>query len=1204
MKKYSLFLFFACLFSITAKAQTFKLPLPTVVDADGNYYQNYQFFSSNGCVTTTFYSGDTIFNSNTFGTTALCKSPSNVTFNRLAILPNAATQLIASTNTQYYTTFATGYSVNKTCQKVGPVQYLWGKYQAFKISTPGVYTIGFVNDTKTVDITVQARPAISPTVSIESNAVGNAAPTGKSITFTATLANEGSYTNSYNWFVNNNAVGSNNAVYTTSALNDNDVVNCIISSKLDNCSDLIYDTSQSLTMKIGAACATSSVTNLRICASQIPFTWNGLVFTEAGTQAAHLISAAGCDSVATLVLSINPPSTSTTNISAVGNYLWNGTTYTTSGTYTFKTINAAGCDSIATLVLTITSGSSSITYNVPGTQLLNAGNSANYQLTNNGGPIPANTYAKLSTVAGNGIEGISDSTSALLAGFRSPSAIARDAAGNIYIADRRNNLIRKIGTDNKVITIAGNSSKGSAGSKDTIATSASFNNPSGIAVDAAGNIYVSDKNNHKIRKIGSDGNVSTLAGSGKSGSANGTDTTASFQFPAGLAIDDAGNIYVADQGNHCIRKINTAGVVTTIAGTGTKGAADGAATSATFNNPSGLAIDAAGNIYVADQGNNKIRVISTTGTVSTFAGSGSLGFIDGAASTARFNAPTAVAVDKQGNVFVSDYSNNKIRKITAAGTVVTLAGTPGAGAVDSIGTLASLNTPSSLVLDGNGSLFIADQGNNKVRKLSIYGFSISPAKLPAGLSFDASNGTISGTPTAITPATTYTVNAYNSFGVSSTTISLQVANCLPTSSTTNINVCPSDLPYSWNGTAYSSVGTYVKTLVNAYGCDSVATLVLALSSKVPAAVSISTTDNNICSGNKASFKAVSANAGVGALYIWKKNGKTVIAGSSDTYTDYTLNNGDVVSCTLVSSLGCLASKNANSNSIKVTVLPKVVSTVAITANKTSTCSGNSITFTANYTFGGTAPIFVFQKNGQNYVGGSSNAYSDAFLNNGDVISCILISNNACTPWSYSNSVPVVVKPAPIASVSIVANTNTAVQGTKVTFTASQLAGGENTKFIWYKNNVGYKNITSNVLTDSTLVNGDVINCIMTSSDSCTPNAKSNSITMTITPKVGVTFNPASFALVNGEAYANTATIYPNPSRGNFKLSVNLKTSATVPAQVQIINAEGKVVGVYTTTAINGAINLQMNEAKLGNGLYLVKYVAGNESGTTKLVLSK
>ena len=232
----------------------------------------------------------------------------------------------------------------------------------------------------------------------------------------------------------------------------------------------------------------------------------------------------------------------------------------------------------------------------------------------------------------------------------------------------------------------------SSGYTDGTGTSAKFYNPTGVAVDGAGNVYVADLSNHRIRKITTSGVVSTLAGSGTSGYTDGTGTSAKFSYPTGVAVDGAGNVYVADLFNHRIRKITTSGVVSTLAGSAS-GYADGTGTSAQFSYPTGVAVDGAGNVYVADYNNHRIRKITTSGVVSTLAGSGTPGYTDGTGTSAKFSSPTGVAVDGAGNVYVADYNNHRIRKITTSGVVSTLAGSGKAGYTDGTGTSAKFYYP-------------------------------------------------------------------------------------------------------------------------------------------------------------------------------------------------------------------------------------------------------------------------------------------------------------------------------------------------------------------------------------------------------------------------------------------------------------------------------------------------------------------------------
>ena len=260
---------------------------------------------------------------------------------------------------------------------------------------------------------------------------------------------------------------------------------------------------------------------------------------------------------------------------------------------------------------------------------------------------------------------------------------------------------------------------GSSGSTNGTGSAARFYNPSGLAVDTAENIYVSDAGNQTIRKVTSAGVVTTLAGlAGSSGSTNGTGSAARFYNPSGLAVDTAGNVYVADTYNQTIRKVTSAGVVTTLAGTAeSSGSTDGTGSAARFTFPYRVAVDTAGNVFVADTDNNTIRKVTSAGVVTTLAGSaGNSGSDDGTGSGARFDHPFGIAVGTAGNVFVADNANHTIRKITSAGVVTTLAGLAGSyGSTNGTGLAARFYNPRGLAVDTAGNVYVADTLNQTIR---------------------------------------------------------------------------------------------------------------------------------------------------------------------------------------------------------------------------------------------------------------------------------------------------------------------------------------------------------------------------------------------------------------------------------------------------------------------------------------------------------
>jgi sugar lactone lactonase YvrE len=331
---------------------------------------------------------------------------------------------------------------------------------------------------------------------------------------------------------------------------------------------------------------------------------------------------------------------------------------------------------------------------------------------------PAGT---VSTLAGAASQIGSADGSGSAARFYGPSGIAIDSAGNMYVADAGNDTIRKITPDGTVSTLAGTAQQ--SGSADGSGAAARFLGPSGVATDSMGTVYVADYSNSTIRRISRTADVSTFAGTAEHlGSVDGIASVARFNYPTGVSLDSAGNIYVADFRNNTIRKITPAGNVTTLAGAaGEPGSADGIGSAARFNNPAGVATDSAGNVYVADSENGTIRKITPDGSVSTFAGTvaGRGGAADGTGSAAQFNVPDSVAIDSADNIYVADSTNQTVRKITPAGVVTTLAGAAKQeGSVDGIGSAARFSYPTGIAVDTVGNVYVADNVSSVIRKIT------------------------------------------------------------------------------------------------------------------------------------------------------------------------------------------------------------------------------------------------------------------------------------------------------------------------------------------------------------------------------------------------------------------------------------------------------------------------------------------------------
>jgi len=387
---------------------------------------------------------------------------------------------------------------------------------------------------------------------------------------------------------------------------------------------------------------------------------------------------------------------------------------------------------------------------------------------NSGGAVPATIYGQVTTFAGSptGVPGFVNGmgTTAL---FNNSQDMVKDAAGNLYVADASNNAIRKITPDGMVSTVAGNP-QGIAGYGDGQDTTAFFNYPDGLAIDSAGNLFVGDLYNSAIRKITPSGMVSTVY----------QNLTETFD-PQTLFFDKAGNLIFALQYGYQIVKLSPSGVLTTIAGTNNvPGYADGVGAAALFDSPTDSRMDASGNLIIADALNNEIRKIAPDGTVTTIAGkyNDPVLYANGHDTTARFNFPTGVEISQSGVIYIVDLLNNDIRKMMPDGTVSLVAGSPtqAAGNADGVFTAAQFDEPCYMRIDKTGVGYIAEWGlggASRIRKIMLTGYTLSGA-LPPGLTFDQTTGIISGTVTAPFTTQTDTITAYNVAGFSTAVVTL------------------------------------------------------------------------------------------------------------------------------------------------------------------------------------------------------------------------------------------------------------------------------------------------------------------------------------------------------------------------------------------------------------------------------------------------
>ena len=607
------------------------------------------------------------------------------------------------------------------------------------------------------------------------------------------------------------------------------------------------------------------------------------------------------------------------------------------------------------------------------------------------------------TIAGVNARGYSgDGYLSVNASIGTISGITTDNRGNIYISDVSNNTVRKITPNLIITTIAGIEGNPGFSGDGGAATAARLYSPMGLVTDGYGNLYITDNGNSAVRKVDTNGIITTIAGiggiygwgySGDGGPATG----AMINGGMALAMDRYNNLYIAD-GNTRVRKVNAAGIITTVAGSGAFGYSGdgGAATAASMEGPQGIAVDTFGNIYISDALNNVIRKVNTSGIIQTICGTHVAGYNGDniAALTAQIKNPGGLQISAAGNLLISDKGNNRIRMIDHNGTITTIAGN-GLANYNGDGnnaTNASIAQPVDVNINTKGNLLIGDANNFVVREV------VYPTNtiMNVGWSTSFCNGT-SITFAPITSNTLY-MTAYE-WALNGIRLGIT------TGSYTNASLVSGDV-----------VTCYIVDPFKGFVVDSNANTVMTVYPSVAPAISTTIVGGtDVCAGANATYNAMIVNGGSTPLVQWTVNG--INAATGETFS-YVPNNLDVVNCFLVSNAMCRTTDTADAAAITMVVNPIVSPLIHITAATGSTipAGAGSITLTATETYGGTLPQYQWMLNGNNIDGATGPDYTCSGLMAGDVIFCQLVSNATCVTTSTvtSNSLEAIVPVAPFA----------------------------------------------------------------------------------------------------------------------------------------------------------------------------------------------
>ena len=669
---------------------------------------------------------------------------------------------------------------------------------------------------------------------------------------------------------------------------------------------------------------------------------------------------------------------------------------------------------------------------------------------------------------------------------------AFDNAGNMYFAETDLNLIRRVDAATGIITtVAGTFNVIGYTGDGGPAANALLYHPASLAIDDAGNIYIADQVSTVIRMINPAGIITTASGPyatscgvGDGGPLSG----AQFEAIAGLTTDHNGNLYISDYGCDVVRKVNSAGIVSTVAGNATHGFSgdNGPATSAQLAYPCPVAVDNSGNIYIPDAQNHRVRrVDAVTGIITTVAGTGVLGYSGdgGPATSAQTSFPGSVVIDNAGNFYFGDY-NMVIRKVDPAGIITTYAGngTPGyTGDGGPAQNAEILLTEGRISMDNLGNIYFINYYSCVIRE-------VPTCVNPVTMTHTAVNTKICNSGTAV-----FAVIANNASGLlwqfnDGTSWKPLTDDAVYAGSNTNqLTITASN--NSLNGFLYRCVAS------NNCGTINSTPDTLTILTATPPAISISASATSICPGTTINFTAIPVNGGSAPQYQWLKNGINTGTNSS-TYSDNSSINNDQLSCMLTSNSTCVTTTQAVSNNIIIQVNPVLQQTISIQPTSVDICKGSIVNFTSLVTNAGSGPSYQWLKNGIP-VGTNSALYADAVLKNGDLISCSLTSSYSCplVPAAASNVVTVIVHSLTTPSVTINTPSTQICPGNLATFNAIA-TNATTVQYQWIKNSAPV-GTDANSFLDNGVKQGDAYTCKITATGIClsSTTATSNTIQM-------------------------------------------------------------------------------------------------------------